>query len=56
MSMKNFASIPPLDASAVLKRFQLRADKSLGQNFLQDSSALEKIVDAAEILEDDCVL
>jgi 16S rRNA (adenine1518-N6/adenine1519-N6)-dimethyltransferase len=56
MSMKNFASIPPLDASAVLKRFHLRADKSLGQNFLQDPSALEKIVDAAEILEDDCVL
>jgi len=56
MSMKNFASIPPLDAPAVLKRFHLRADKSLGQNFLQDSSALEKITLAAEIQADDCVL
>jgi len=54
--MKNFASIPPLDAAAVLKRFHLRADKSLGQNFLQDSSALEKIALAAEIQADDCVL
>ena len=41
---------------AVLKRYGLRADKSLGQNFLQDDSVLEKIADAAEILKDDCVL
>lgn len=52
----SYASIPPLNAAAVLKRSGLRADKSLGQNFLQDSSALEKIVDAAEISGDDCVL
>jgi 16S rRNA (adenine1518-N6/adenine1519-N6)-dimethyltransferase len=54
--MMNFASIPPLDASAVLKRFHLRPDKGLGQNFLQDSSILEKIALAAEIRDDDCVL
>lgn len=54
--MTDYRSIPPLDAHAVLKRFQLRADKSLGQNFLQDSSALEKIARAAEIQGDDCVL
>lgn len=52
----SYASIPPLNAVAVLKRSGLRADKSLGQNFLQDSSALEKIVDVAEISADDCVL
>lgn len=52
----NLATIPPLNAAAVLKRYGLRADKSLGQNFLQDPSALEKIVRAAEIQEDDCVL
>ena len=52
----SYASIPPLNAAAVLKRSGLRADKSLGQNFLQDSSALEKIAEAAEILADDCVL
>jgi len=54
--MKNYASIPLLDTTAVLKRFHLRADKSLGQNFLQDSSILEKIADTAEIQNDDCVL
>lgn len=52
----NRAPIPPLDAAAVLKRYGLRPDKKLGQNFLQDSSALEKIANAAEIQADDCVL
>lgn len=51
--MKN---IPHLDAAALLKRFGLRADKSLGQNFLQDEDALEKIVSAAEIRSTDSVL
>ena len=54
--MNKYSSIPLLDASAVLKRFHLRADKSLGQNFLQDSSILEKIAITAEIQDDDCVL
>jgi 16S rRNA (adenine1518-N6/adenine1519-N6)-dimethyltransferase len=54
--MSNYNAIPPLDAVAVLKRFHIRADKSLGQNFLQDSSALENIALAAEIQADDCVL
>lgn len=52
----NYHTIPPLNAAAVLKRYGLRADKRLGQNFLQDPSALEKIANAAEILPDDCVL
>lgn len=51
-----YTNIPPLNAAAVLKRYGLRADKALGQNFLQDESVLEKIANAAEILEDDCVL
>lgn len=54
--MSDFSSIPELNAPAVLKRYGLRADKALGQNFLQDDSALRKIVNAAEILEDDSVL
>ena len=54
--MKNFSDIPPLDAASVLKCFHIRADKSLGQNFLQDTSALENIALAAEIQEDDFVL
>lgn len=52
----NKPAIPPLNAAAVLKRFGLRADKRLGQNFLQDESALGKIAAAAEIQADDCVL
>ena len=52
----NYASIPALNTAAVLKRSGLRADKSFGQNFLQDTSALEKIANAAEISGDDCVL
>ena len=48
--------IPPLNAAALLKRYDLRAHKSLGQNFLQDPLALETIVSAAEIREADTVL
>lgn len=48
--------IPPLNAVNLLKRHGLRADKSLGQNFLQDPLALEKIASAAEIESTDSVL
>ncbi len=48
--------IPPLDAVALLKRYGLRADKKLGQNFLQDPIALENIAKAAEIQPTDTVL
>ncbi len=54
--MSEYSSIPPLNAADLLKRYGLRADKALGQNFLQDDSALEKIANAAEILSDDYVL
>jgi len=48
--------IPQLDASVILKRFGLRAEKSLGQNFLQDQFALEDIISTAEIQPTDTVL
>lgn len=48
--------IPPLNVANLLKRHGLRADKSLGQNFLQDPIALEKIASAAEIQPTDSVL
>jgi 16S rRNA (adenine1518-N6/adenine1519-N6)-dimethyltransferase len=48
--------IPPLNAAAVLKRHGLRAHKRLGQNFLQDPFALEKVVTAAQIQPTDTVL
>jgi len=48
--------IPPLNASFLLKKYGLRPHKGLGQNFLQDPIALEKIVTAAEIQSMDTVL
>jgi len=48
--------IPPLNAAALLKRYGLRADKRLGQNFLQDPLALERIAACAEIRSTDAVL
>lgn len=54
--MMRSPNIPSLNAAALLKQYGLRADKRLGQNFLQDSASLEKIVRAAEISRDDSVL
>ena len=48
--------IPPLNAAALLKRYDLRPHKGLGQNFLQDPLALEKIISAADIEPTDTVL
>ena len=56
MSSRFLKPLPPLNAAQILKAHGLRADKALGQNFLQDSYALEKIVNAAEILSTDTVL
>jgi len=52
----NFSTIPPLNVANLLRQHGLRADKRLGQNFLQDPTALEKIVQAAEIEATDTVL
>jgi 16S rRNA (adenine1518-N6/adenine1519-N6)-dimethyltransferase len=48
--------IPPLNAGVVLKRHGLRANKSLGQNFLQDPFALKEIIASAQIQATDTVL
>jgi 16S rRNA (adenine1518-N6/adenine1519-N6)-dimethyltransferase len=45
-----------LDVLDLLRRYGLRPDKGLGQNFLMDASALERIIQAAEIHCDDLVL
>jgi 16S rRNA (adenine1518-N6/adenine1519-N6)-dimethyltransferase len=45
-----------LNIPALLRQYQLRPRKSLGQNFLIDNHALEKVVDAAEISRNDQVL
>lgn len=48
--------IPPINTTNLLKQYGLHADKRLGQNFLQDPYALEKIVQAAGIHPTDTVL
>jgi len=48
--------LPPLHTAALLREHGLHASKGLGQNFLQDLTALEKIVQAAEIQPTDVVL
>jgi 16S rRNA (adenine1518-N6/adenine1519-N6)-dimethyltransferase len=49
-------NLPPLNTATLLHEHGLHASKGLGQNFLQDQTALEKIVQAAEIQPDDVVL
>jgi 16S rRNA (adenine1518-N6/adenine1519-N6)-dimethyltransferase len=48
--------IPPINISFLLKKYGLRPHKGLGQNFLQDPIALEKIAAAADIQPTDTVL
>jgi 16S rRNA (adenine1518-N6/adenine1519-N6)-dimethyltransferase len=48
--------IPPLNVSYLLKKYGLRPHKGLGQNFLQDPVALERVTLAAEIQPTDTVL
>lgn len=46
----------PVNAPALLRQFGIHPDKSLGQNFLVDESALRKIIEIAEISRDEAVL
>ncbi len=52
----NGLSLPPLHIAALLRRYDLRPSKGLGQNFLQDKDALQKIVSAAGLSPADTVL
>ena len=49
-------SLPPVNVRALLRQYNLHPSKGLGQNFLQDNFALQKIVAAAEIEPADSVL
>jgi 16S rRNA (adenine1518-N6/adenine1519-N6)-dimethyltransferase len=49
-------TITPLDISTILQRNNLRPDKRLGQHFLIDQSALEEIIEAADVQKSDEVL
>jgi 16S rRNA (adenine1518-N6/adenine1519-N6)-dimethyltransferase len=46
----------PLNIPALLRQYGLRPHKGLGQNFLQDESALQEIVSVADLKPDDAVL
>src|SRR5512136_53837 len=46
----------PLDVRSLLRDFNLRAKKSLGQNWLVDESALARIASVAELTRDDTAL
>ncbi len=48
--------LPPINIRSTLRRYDLHPSKGLGQNFLQDQAALQKIVQAAGITRDDRVL
>jgi 16S rRNA (adenine1518-N6/adenine1519-N6)-dimethyltransferase len=52
----HFSDLPRLNTPALLKKYGLRPDKNLGQNFLEDPIALEKIASEAEIEKSDTVL
>ncbi|MDE6405395.1 MAG: 16S rRNA (adenine(1518)-N(6)/adenine(1519)-N(6))-dimethyltransferase RsmA [Lachnospiraceae bacterium] len=44
------------NTSEILRKYQFRMQKKYGQNFLIDANILAKIVEAARITEEDCVL
>lgn len=44
------------NTSEILRKYQFRMQKKYGQNFLIDGNILTKIVEAAQITEEDCVL
>lgn len=46
----------PTGTIEILKKYDFNFQKRFGQNFLIDSNILEKIVSAAEITKEDCVL
>ena len=46
----------PTGTIDILKKYNFNFQKRFGQNFLIDSHILEKIVESAEIMKEDCVL
>ena len=55
-NMADVPHLPPLDVVGLLRRYGLRPDKALGQNFLMDDVALRRVVGAAGIEGDEAVL
>ena len=46
----------PHNTIEILQKYNFRIQKKYGQNFLVDTGVLNRIIDAAEITEEDCVL
>lgn len=46
----------PKNTIEVLQKYQFNFQKKFGQNFLIDPHVLEKIIEAAQVTKDDCVL
>ena len=44
------------ETQKIMKKYNIKADKSLGQNFLIDDNAVEKIVEASNITKEDLVI
>lgn len=48
--------LPPLNVPDLLQQYGLKPDKRLGQNFLVETAALQRIVEVAKVGEQDVVL
>lgn len=44
------------ETSFIMKKYHIKANKSLGQNFLISQEVIDNIVDCSELNEDDCVI
>jgi 16S rRNA (adenine1518-N6/adenine1519-N6)-dimethyltransferase len=49
-------SLPRLDVPSLLRQYGLHPNKSLGQNFLLDETALDQVIAAADVTSQDVVL
>lgn len=56
MVVEKFDIADPLRTQAILERYQIRAQKSLGQNFLHDPQVVNQIVATAAINSQDVIL
>ncbi|WP_025730743.1 16S rRNA (adenine(1518)-N(6)/adenine(1519)-N(6))-dimethyltransferase RsmA [Atopobacter phocae] len=54
--MTNRPIASPVRTAELLKKYDLKAKKSLGQNFLMDTNILDKMLDAGEIDQDTTVI
>ena len=44
------------ETSFIMKKYHIKANKNLGQNFLIDEQVIEKIVNASDIKKEDCII